>query len=117
MAKPDTQSNHPADSTRVQETLPDAEGSPPAGDAQDASWVKGSCDAAGVAAVMARPKPTRFYSLAEVGEMFGRAPRTIRHWIAQGHLKRTKVGNAMFISEHDIDALGVSPETSVDETT
>ena len=65
--------------------------------------MEGSCDAA--AAAIAEPKPPRFYSMAEVAEMFGRKPRTIRHWIALGLLKRTKVGNAVFIAEHEIDAL------------
>jgi hypothetical protein len=49
--------------------------------------------------------PPRYFSGAEVAEMFGRKPRTIRHWIATGRLKAFKVGNAVFVTEAQIRAL------------
>lgn len=53
----------------------------------------------------ARPTLPRMYSITEIAEMFGRAPRTIRSWIADGRLGAIKVGNAVFIPEAEIDAL------------
>ena len=56
------------------------------------------------------PKPTqdelpRMRSVADVAEMFGRSPRTIRSWIARGIFNPVKVGNAVFIPETQIEAL------------
>jgi hypothetical protein len=59
----------------------------------------------------ATPLP-RMFSMAEVATMFGRAPRTIRSWIARGLLKPIKVGNAVFIPQAQIDALMGTPEPS-----
>jgi hypothetical protein len=59
----------------------------------------------------ATPLP-RLHSVAEVATMFGRAPRTIRGWIARGLLKATKIGNSVFISPAQIDALVAMPEPS-----
>jgi hypothetical protein len=59
----------------------------------------------------ATPLP-RMFSMAEVATMFGRAPRTIRSWIARGLLKPIKVGNAVFIPQAQIDALMGAPEPS-----
>jgi excisionase family DNA binding protein len=47
----------------------------------------------------------QMFSIAEVAEMFGRAPRTIRSWIERGLLKPVKVGNSVFIPQDQIDAL------------
>jgi excisionase family DNA binding protein len=44
-------------------------------------------------------------SVAEVAEMFGRAPRTIRTWIARGLVRPIKVGGAVFIPQSEVDAL------------
>ena len=109
MAKADTHADRLAGSTNFPGTSPTSERPPPAEGVQGPSWMDGPVPA-DVATVMVKPKPPHFYTMAEVAEMFGRKPRTIRHWIAQGHLKRTKVGNAVFISEHEIDALAASAE-------
>ena len=50
------------------------------------------------------PMP-RLHAVSDVAEMFGRAPRTIRNWIARGLLTPIKVGNAVFIPQDQIDAL------------
>ena len=47
----------------------------------------------------------RLHAVSDVAEMFGRAPRTIRSWIARGLLTPIKVGNAVFIPQDQIDAL------------
>ena len=47
----------------------------------------------------------RLLSVAQVGEIFGRAPRTIRDWIERGLLKPIKVGNSVFIPWEQVDAL------------
>lgn len=55
---------------------------------------------------MTIPEPMpRLHAVSEVAEMFGRAPRTIRSWIARGLLAPIKVGNAVFIPQDQIDAL------------
>jgi hypothetical protein len=59
----------------------------------------------------ATPLP-RLFSMAEVATMFGRAPRTIRSWIARGLLKPIKIGNAVFIPQAQIDALMGAPHPS-----
>ena len=111
MLKAETHSDRLADSTSVLGTTPNAEGPPLAEGVQDPSWMDGP-EATGAATVMAKPEPTHFYSTAEVAEMFGRQPRTVRHWIARGLLKCTKVGKAVFISEQEIDALVTLPKMS-----
>lgn len=47
----------------------------------------------------------RMHSVAEIAEMFGRAPRTIRSWIGRGLFQPVKMGNAVFIPQAQIDAL------------
>jgi len=47
----------------------------------------------------------RLHAVFDMAEMFGRAPRTIRSWIARGLLTPIKVGNAVFIPQNQIDAL------------
>ena len=47
----------------------------------------------------------RMLSIAEIAEMFGRAPRTIRSWIERGLLEPVKVGNSVFIPQVQIDVL------------
>ncbi len=47
----------------------------------------------------------RMLSTAEVAEMFGRAPRTIRSWIERGLLQPVKVGNSVFIPQPQIETL------------
>jgi hypothetical protein len=54
----------------------------------------------------------RMLSIAKVGEIFGRAPRTIRDWIERGHLSPVKVGNSVFIPWAQIDALLSNPRPS-----
>lgn len=55
---------------------------------------------------MTIPEPLpRLYAVSDLAEMFGRAPRTIRSWIARGLLAPIKVGNAVFIPQDQIDAL------------
>lgn len=51
------------------------------------------------------PLLPRLHAVSDVAEMFGRAPRTIRSWIARGLLAPIKVGNAVFIPQDQIDAL------------
>lgn len=50
--------------------------------------------------------PTRqVFSIAEVAELFGRRPRTIRSWIARGLLRPVRVGRSVFIPGVQVDAL------------
>ena len=49
-------------------------------------------------------------SIADVAEMFGRSPRTIRSWITRGILKPVKVGNAVFIPETQVKSLLRGPK-------
>ena len=44
-------------------------------------------------------------STAEVAEMFGRSPRTIRNWVARGLLQPVRVGRSVFIPRSQVDAL------------
>src|ERR1035437_9493865 len=66
---------------------------------------------------MAPPKKSaastlpRMFPIAEIAEMFGRAPRQIRSWIADGRLQVVKVGNAVFIPQAQIDTLLSTPNT------
>ncbi len=57
----------------------------------------------------ATPMP-RMLSINEVAAIFGRAPRTIRSWVARGLLKPVRVGHAVFIPEAQVDALMGLPE-------
>jgi len=50
-------------------------------------------------------------SIAEVAEMFGRAPRTIRSWIERGIFQPVKVGNSVFIPQEQVDALLCAPKS------
>ena len=52
----------------------------------------------------------RMLSIAEVAEMFGRAPRTIRSWIARGLFQPVRIGHAVFIPEAQLDALSTSSQ-------
>ena len=45
------------------------------------------------------------FSIAEVAELFGRSPRTIRDWIARGLLRPVRVGRSVFILKAHVDAL------------
>jgi helix-turn-helix protein len=54
----------------------------------------------------------RMLSIADLAEMFGRAPRTIRSWIARGIFAPIKVGNAVFIPQTQVDALLSKPNRS-----
>ena len=51
------------------------------------------------------PDLPRLLSVAEVAEIFGRAPRTIRSWIARGLLKPVKVGHSVFITVKEVEEL------------
>ena len=62
---------------------------------------------AGLPPVRALP---RMLSIAEVAEMFGRAPRTIRSWIARDLFQPVKIGHAVFIPETQLDALLTAPK-------
>ena len=59
--------------------------------------------------VMSDPSPRhtlpQMLSVAEVAEIFGRAPRTIRSWIARGLFQPVKVGHAVFIPETQIGTM------------
>ena len=59
----------------------------------------------------AAPTLPRMFTMAEIAEMFGRAPRTIRSWIADGRLQAVKVGNAVFVPQAQIDTLLSTPNT------
>jgi excisionase family DNA binding protein len=37
------------------------------------------------------------FTIAEVAEMFGRKPRTVRGWIADGLLPHLKIGRSVFV--------------------
>ena len=54
----------------------------------------------------------RMLSVAEVADMFGRAPRTIRSWIRRGIFQPIKVGNSVFIPQGQVDALLCAPKVS-----
>jgi excisionase family DNA binding protein len=72
--------------------------------AGDAGW-----PAAG--RVPARPDPRMFMSIAEVAALFGRAPRTVRWWLAEGRLPVVRVGRAKFIPRAAVERLvgGMAP--------
>lgn len=53
----------------------------------------------------ARRELPRMLSIADVAEMFGRSPRTIRSWIARDIFDPIKVGNAVFIPETQVTLL------------
>lgn len=57
-------------------------------------------------AVQAITERRRFYSVAEVAEILGKSPKTIRHWISCGELRATKIGGAILIPKHVIDDVG-----------
>lgn len=56
------------------------------------------------------PDLPRLLSVAEVGEIFGRAPRTIRSWIARGLLRPVKVGHSVFIPMSEVESLISAPK-------
>lgn len=47
----------------------------------------------------------RMMSSAQVAEIFGRAPRTVRSWIKRGLLRPVRVGRSVFIPRAQVDAL------------
>lgn len=55
----------------------------------------------------------RFFTYSEAGLIFGRSPRTIRLWVAEGHLRAAKLGRGRLIPLSEIlrlsDGLG-APE-------
>jgi excisionase family DNA binding protein len=75
------------------------------------------------AATLDQPAPpfppthhARFYSYCQVAEIFGRSPRTIRHWVKTGLLKAIRVGAARLISEAEISRVitGDAPFEALD---
>jgi excisionase family DNA binding protein len=46
-----------------------------------------------------------FMSIIEVAAMFGRSPRTIRWWLAEGRLPHVRIGGAKFIPRVAIERL------------
>jgi excisionase family DNA binding protein len=58
------------------------------------------------AAVEATALPRlRLLSIAEVADIFGRSPRTVRLWLKQGRLPIVRIGRAPFVPETAIDRL------------
>jgi predicted DNA-binding transcriptional regulator AlpA len=47
--------------------------------------------------------------------IFGRSDRTIRNWVAAGHLHPIKVGRSVFFGKHEIDALVGVPDIELKE--
>jgi hypothetical protein len=47
----------------------------------------------------------RLLSCAEVGKLFNRTTRTLRHWIRLGHLVPVRIGGALFFHPEDIRRL------------
>ena len=60
----------------------------------------------------AQPELPRMLSIADVADIFGRAPRTIRSWITRGIFEPIKVGNAVFIPQEQVDAMLIMPKRS-----
>jgi len=58
-----------------------------------------------------RPVP-RMCSVRDAAEVFGRSPRTIRAWIAEGVFDPVRVGRAVFIPWSQIEGLIASKGTS-----
>jgi excisionase family DNA binding protein len=57
-------------------------------------------------------------STADVAEVFGRSPRTIRDWVARGLLQPVRVGRSVFIPKVQVDALLTGlPVTEQDPST
>jgi excisionase family DNA binding protein len=46
---------------------------------------------------MRRSDVPQVFTIAEVADMFGRKPRTVRGWIADGLLPHLKVGRSVFV--------------------
>jgi excisionase family DNA binding protein len=57
------------------------------------------------------------YSVAEVAELFGRQPRTVRGWIADGRLPCVRIGRAVFVPEPALRALFAPGPKSANEPT
>jgi hypothetical protein len=59
----------------------------------------------------------RCYKYCEVAVIFGRSPRTIRHWVKTGLLKAIRVGAARLISEAEITRVITSdaPSEALDD--
>lgn len=53
----------------------------------------------------------KFLTYAEAGRIFGRSPRTVRLWVASGHLRAIRIGRARLIPLAEIErlALGDAP--------
>ena len=52
----------------------------------------------------APPEPLpRFYSVAELAEIFGRSRRSIRGWLQSGKLPCVRIGNARFVAAETIE--------------
>ena len=49
--------------------------------------------------------PPVLRSIAQTATLFDRSTRTIRHWIADGHLRVIRVGRAVFINQDEINRL------------
>jgi excisionase family DNA binding protein len=58
----------------------------------------------------------RCYNYCEVAVIFGRSPRTIRHWVKKGLLRAIRVGAARLISEAEITRVitGDAPSEALD---
>lgn len=50
----------------------------------------------------------KFYSTAEVAELFGVTPETVRDWVKAGKLKSHKIGQRVKIRRDDLIAFGNS---------
>lgn len=70
----------------------------------DAKRDAGPSDARGEPVVPAASF-TPLLSTEDVCALFGRTARSIRRWVAKGHLSTIRVGGAMFFEPEDIRAL------------
>jgi excisionase family DNA binding protein len=63
-------------------------------------------------AITSRAELPRMLSTRKVAETFGRSLRTVRSWIAKGFFEPVRVGNAVFISKEQVDALLSRPRAN-----
>jgi excisionase family DNA binding protein len=54
--------------------------------------------------------PPRFYSYAEVAEMFGKSPRTIRWWVTTNRIRAIRIGGSRSIPKAEILRLATGGE-------
>ncbi|WBO60408.1 MULTISPECIES: helix-turn-helix domain-containing protein [unclassified Acidocella] len=62
-----------------------------------------------ITAMPAAMPAAQYLTYAEAARIFGRSPRTIRYWVAQGHLRAIRIGHARLIPFSEIQRLGNAP--------